>query len=1124
MGQVNIILNGKKLLADSNKTILEVAREQGISIPTLCHDKRLEPYGSCRVCLVKVEGARTYLPSCSTKIMDGMVIDTESPDVKNARKMSLSLLVSDHFGDCVSPCSQRCPANIDIQGYIALIAAKKYREAVKLIKEKLPMPLSIGRICPHPCETVCRRNKVDKPVAINNLKRFVADYDLSTGHPYIPQKEPSKGKKVAIIGSGPAGLSASYYLAVKGYDVTIYEREEKAGGMLRYGIPEYRLPKDILDKEINLILSLGINIEYSKELGKDFTIEDLKRMDYSAVFLGLGAQKSMSLRVEGENTEGVESGIEFLHKVAEKKNVPNLTGKKVIVVGGGNTAMDAARTSLRLGASEVLVLYRRTKKEMPANDYEIEEAEEEGINFKYLSAPIKIKKSNSGLEVECIGMKLGEPDASGRRRPIPIEGSNYTMQCDLLIKAIGQRPDLSSLRNEKLVSERDRLKANTETGATNDPFIFGGGDCVIGAATAVEAIAAGRKAAYSIDQYLTTGEINPYTKEFILSKGNLEEIPDNFFNVYEKLPRVKMPTVKVEQRIHDFREIELGLTEEQALKEAARCLECGCSEAFSCKLRNHSKEYNVKHDDFEGAVNHFPDFNNITAKHPVILREPNKCIKCGICVRYCDEIKGLGVFGFVKRGFETEITPYFYHELAETSCDFCGGCADACPTGALSINPFTPKPGPFKTEKIQDKCIHCSLHCDLEYNVYENTLIKVSAVNTNGENDGSLCVRGRFGYDYLFSENREISSFEINGVTKNKTSIKYSIKKALDILKNSKNVAIITSTNLSNEEYDRISKIGQKIKADIYNIPYDIAEGKKHNIKDLSLIDKLSYLRSISSDINPPSLTEIESSKAILIFNSLPARNYPILEIKIRKAVKNGCKLFILNNTPLQIDDISHMNFRINKIYFKDFIDTLGKILLENFANFKDSNKEIKKYFESSSYNKKLSSLIRIKAAKIGMLAKLLSESKSPIFVIDSDRTSIDALRSFVNLLKLFDNPKLLVLSKGANPFGAIQYKKTDNLPDNYQMDIHNLENYSTLVLVKVPNISVADDQNIIHIDFKPLEKYGKINIFIPSSSILETGGSMYDYKGNIIKIKKILNPPEQVDNIKLFDELIKQI
>ncbi len=1119
MGQVTVTLNGKKVVTDSDKTILDVARENGIEIPTLCHDKRLEPYGSCRVCLVKVEGARTYLPSCSTKVSDGMVIDTESEDVKNARKMSLSLLISDHYGDCVSPCSQKCPANIDIQGYIALIAAKKYQEAVKLIKEKLPMPLTIGRICPHTCETVCRRNKVEQPVAINNLKRFAADYDLATGNPYMPEKQPSKGKKVAVIGSGPAGLSASYYLAVKGYDVTIFEREKKAGGMLRYGIPEYRLPKKILDKEIDLILKLGVKIEYLKELGKDFTIEDLKNQGYSAVFLGLGAQKSMDMRVEGENTEGVESGIGFLHKVAEGENVPDLNGKRVIVVGGGNTAMDAARTSLRLGASEVIVLYRRTRKEMPANDYEIEEAEEEGIKFQYLSAPVKVLKSGDKLDVECIKMQLGEPDASGRRRPIPIEGSNYHITCDLLIKAIGQRPDLTGVNNEKLISERDRLKANPETGVTEDPFVFGGGDCVIGAATAVEAIAGGRKAAFSIDQYLTTGKINPYTMDFIISKGKLDEIPDEYFEVYEKSPRAKMPAVPPEERIHDFREIELGLTEEQALKEAARCLECGCNEGFSCKLRDHSTEYKVDQDDFVGAINHYDEYGNLTANHPVIIRDQNKCIKCGICVRYCDEIKGLGVFGFVRRGFETEISPSFYHELVDTQCDFCGGCADACPTGALSINPFTPKPGPFKTEKVEGKCIHCSLHCSLEYNIYDNMLIRIGAVNVKGENDGSLCVKGRFGYDFILPENRETRYlYYTDGGSSKELKREEALAKAVQILKDAKNIAILTSTNVTNEEYKLLDTISNRLNnVKTFTIPYDIAEKIEF---PLTLYGKKAGYTEDIKKIQINSLNDIENADSTILFNINPARNYSILELKLRKAIKKGKYVFSINENPIQIDNILSSTFRVKKQFQNDLLVLIGKIIAEKL----ETKNKYKDYFNSKDFNKNIISNIRIKEKKILDIIDSILKDKNIVMVVDEDNTDLSMLKTIINLANMLNNVRLLILSKGSNPEGANNFIKNDN-SDKYHLTEDDLKEFDAIMFYNLPYINfVKKDKKIIRFGYKPADKVTSEELFIPITSLLETDGTLTNYNGNSIKLTKVIDPPDQIDSTKFLLNMIEKL
>jgi formate dehydrogenase major subunit len=369
MAQVQIHLNGKEVAAKTEQTILEVATAQGISIPTLCNDKRLKPFGSCRVCLVKVEGARNFVPACSTNVVDGMVIDTESVEVTEARKLSLALLISDHYGDCVSPCSIECPAHIDIQGYIALIRANRYQEAVGLIKEQNPMPVTIGRICPHPCEEVCRRNRVDEPIAINNLKRFAADYDIALEHPVLPEKQAPTGKRVAVIGSGPAGLSAAYYLALLGHGVSIFERNERPGGMLRYGIPEYRLPKEILDREIDLIRSLGVEIRYATTFGSDITTESLRNSGFDALFLSIGAVQSTSMRIEGEDLSEVLSGIDFLAEIASGQEY-DMHGMTVVVVGGGNTAMDASRTSLRLGAERVIVLYRRTRREMPAHDFE----------------------------------------------------------------------------------------------------------------------------------------------------------------------------------------------------------------------------------------------------------------------------------------------------------------------------------------------------------------------------------------------------------------------------------------------------------------------------------------------------------------------------------------------------------------------------------------------------------------------------------------------------------------------------------------------------------------------------------------------------------------------------------
>ncbi|MBN1834352.1 MAG: FAD-dependent oxidoreductase, partial [Spirochaetales bacterium] len=442
---VEIQLDGRKLLVPPDRTILQVAESQGVEIPTLCHDPRLDPYASCWVCVVKVIGAKGFVPACSTRVRQGMVITTIDEDIRATRRMALELLLSNHYGDCRPPCTLACPSNIDVQGYIGLIANGRYQEALELIKRDNPFPATIGRVCPRPCEDACRRNLVDEPVAIDWLKRFVADRDL-LGDPaegYDPPLAPRTGKRVAVVGAGPAGLSAAYYLVQEGVAVTLFEAEPEAGGMLRYGIPDYRLPQDVLDREIQTILRLGVELTTGVRIGRDVSLEELRRR-FDAVILAHGAWKSRGLRVQGEDHPGVIAGIELLHDVAMGK--PVALGNRVAVIGGGNTAIDSARTAVRLGAREVNLFYRRTDIEMPASPHEVREAVEEGVQFYYLVAPLMVEEKSKEIRtLRLIKMELGEPDSSGRRRPVPIEGSDYEVEVDTIITAIGQYSDVRFL-------------------------------------------------------------------------------------------------------------------------------------------------------------------------------------------------------------------------------------------------------------------------------------------------------------------------------------------------------------------------------------------------------------------------------------------------------------------------------------------------------------------------------------------------------------------------------------------------------------------------------------------------------------------------------------------------------
>lgn len=401
-------------------------------------------------------------------------------------------------------CQRTCPVNLDVRGYVGLIAEGKYEESLALIRERLPFPGIIGRICPHPCEERCNRGVEDKPLCIRDLKRFVADHELAKIKPQAHKKQaPQRPEKVAIVGAGPAGLACAYDLAIEGYQAVVFESLPRAGGMLAVGIPDYRLPRAVLEGEIDVVRNLGVEIRYNTTLGKEFTIDDLFRQGFRAVFIAVGAHQPMGMGTTGEQTPGVEPGVDMLRSLNLGEAVK--VGEKVGVIGGGNVAIDAARCSLRCGAREVTIFYRRSRAEMPASDEEIEAALAEKIAIEYLTAPEEVlAKDNRVSGLKLIRMKLGEPDASGRRRPEPIEGSQFVTELDTIIPAIGQRSDLS------FVPEGDSIKttrwgsivADGETLATGREGVFAGGDCVDGPGIAIQAVASGKKAAVSIMRYL----------------------------------------------------------------------------------------------------------------------------------------------------------------------------------------------------------------------------------------------------------------------------------------------------------------------------------------------------------------------------------------------------------------------------------------------------------------------------------------------------------------------------------------------------------------------------------------------------------------------------------------------
>ena len=551
-------------------------------------------YGGKRVCHIGCLGLGDCIKAC---IFDAISIGSDGYPVVDERKcvgcgacekvcpknilevrtMSERLLHFNEEADALAPCRQTCPAEIDIPKYIAQITKGDYEGAVKTIRERNPLLLACGRVCPHPCESYCRRGIEDEAVSINQLKRFVADMEMNSERRLPVSCAPPTNKQIAVIGGGPAGLSCAYFLRRLGHTVTIFEAMPKLGGMIRYGIPEYRLPKKVLDWEIEGILKLGINYHINVKLGVDFDMGSLVAAGYDAVFLGIGAWDDYSLKIEGENLPGCYTGIDFLVKIGGIDSIP--IGRKVAVIGGGNTAIDCVRTLIRLGAEKVYLVYRRTRSEMPANKVEIEAAEQEGVDFLFLAAPVRAIGNEQGkvTSLEYLKMELGEPDASGRRRPVPKEGSETVLDIDMLITAIGQKPDVSFTNEGKrlkdlTITRWNTIEADHETLQSNIPYIFTAGDVATGPSLVVEAIGGGRRAARSIHQYLTGNQVTPDPKSLLK-----KHIPESIFEYVEgivKTPRAKMPELPVKERIKSFVEADLVLREKDALAESKRCLSC----------------------------------------------------------------------------------------------------------------------------------------------------------------------------------------------------------------------------------------------------------------------------------------------------------------------------------------------------------------------------------------------------------------------------------------------------------------------------------------------------------------------------------------------------------------------
>ena len=727
-----IEVDGKQFTGHVGQTILEICRDNGIDVPTLCYEPKLPGFGACRMCVVDVEGEDTPPISCSRAAEADMVVKTQTQRLREIRKTNLELIFSDHNAYCLPPCQNKCPSHIDIPGFLKANTEGNFIESARIFKRTIPFPSVLGRVCPAPCEEHCRRDEVEEAIAIRDSHRYAGDQVLktsaATGAPApVPfEVQPASGKRVAVIGSGPAGMAAAYYLLIAGHDVTVYERDPAPGGMLRYGIPQYRLPKvEVLEAEYDSVTELGGKVVCNMELGKDYTLDDLQNQGFDAVCVAIGCYETNKLGVPGEDAEGVLDGLEYLRIATLGLPYPGHAGKRVVVVGGGFTSMDCTRTSVRQGASEVTLVYRRDMKDMPASN-EVHEAIEEGARAIFQAAPTRVvtDKDDKVTGVEFQRMAMGAPDASGRRRPEPVAGTEFVIECDRILLAIGQGPQLDWLSHGSdgvEATKNRRLAADAVTFTTGRSGVFGTGDVRVGAATVVQAVAEGRRSAYAIDAFLQGQDLDA-----IKTRQTLAEPQPEFLNIVPytgelKEPRFRLKAMPAEVRNKSYVEYEIPYSQSEAMAESKRCLQCTCEAIGYCDLRRQGIEYGTTLATLEPertgfshrsvTENRFTGTNHDYVRddsHAFILREPARCIDCGRCANVCKEIVGAACYDFMRTGFDTLVTTPLDMSLNTTPCVSCGRCAETCPTGALM-----PKPRVLEKYDVDEsRCILCGICVD----------------------------------------------------------------------------------------------------------------------------------------------------------------------------------------------------------------------------------------------------------------------------------------------------------------------------------------------------------------------------------------------------------------------------
>lgn len=1088
MSNIKLNINGMEVKGFNGQTVLDIARENNIEIPTLCYDDRVNIYGGCGLCVVEIEGMPKLARACATMASDKMVVTTHTKRTIQARKVALELLLSDHLGDCKGPCMLACPGHTDCQGYVGLIANGDYVEAVKTIKEKLPLPASIGRVCPHPCEDACRRELVEEPVAIAQLKYFAADSDLNSANPYVPEIKPLNGKKVGIVGGGPAGLTTAYFLVQEGYEVTIYDSMEKMGGMLRYGIPQYRLPKSIIDKEVEIIESMGVKFVNNVKIGVDISLEKLRK-ENDAVLVAVGAWSSTKLGCKGEESEGVIGGIDFLREYTINGDVK--VGEKVAVVGGGNTAMDACRTAVRLGAKEVYNIYRRTKEQMPAEAIEIIEGEEEGVIFKSLVNPIEIIAKNGKLQMVLQKMELGEPDASGRRSPVAIQGATEIMEVDTVISAIGQILDPIGLESINL-TRRGTIQSDETTFLTNLEGVFSVGDCINkGAGIAIAAIGDAKRAAEVIMSYLE-GEIKPYKEPFYSKRMDLTK---ESFEDREKIARAKMPHRKPADRKNTFQEVNLGWDEATAKKEANRCLECGCLDIYECKLVKVANDYNVSQEIYQGEVH---DRNHGT-EHPFIMRNPDKCILCGLCVRTCEEVMGISAIGLVDRGFDTIVKPALDQKLEDAGCIACGQCVSVCPVGALMERPYMGKAVPIPVEVKSSICNSCSVGCQTKVNTRGKTIVRIEADANSIVDGGLLCSKGRWANaTENLGEKIVAPMMKIDGkfVEISYEDAYYQIArklKSFEMLQGADSIRVSVSDRYTNEEAFMANYIATKLLGTKSAVSYNMIES--------------GMAKVLGVDASTNTFEELDSTDAILVIGADLIKDYAVVGLKVRKAVQKGAKLAVVNQNTTLINEWA--NLSINAENNLDMLLQIEKAIIELGA----------KVVVPEELAKSLETVTVSKEAK--EIAKFYAGAKKAMIIFDQYTLSVDAATIVANIAVLAGHI-------GKARTGLIQLKVNSNTQGLCDMGVidgckHKLADKTVKALLSfgedLSHIDISGLEFLVVQDAYMTETAKKADIILPAAGLAQSTGTYTSSERRIQTVNSSVDGAI-VENWKVMVEL----